>query len=489
MGDGTKRVGVAVAVALLAASGCVNRAAQRQARETEALLSDKVMPVRVQTVAPRDFVETIEVTGSVVAGTEAAVGAKIAGRVVQTLVADGDPVVAGQVLVRLDDSNYRLALRQAEAQVQAARAQLRQALTNAAVGPSRSAAAVAAAEAQLRSAKSQLQKAELGAREEERAQAANNVEAARSAMETARRELERRRKLFEQGAISKQLLEVAENQFQAALSQYENALQAQRIAQNAVRPEDLATAREAVRQAEENLRSAQAAKRLDALLEQQVDAAKSALAAAEAQVALQRQNLEDCAVRAPFSGKVSGRPAQPGVVVGSGSPLVKLVATGGLYFEGEVPERAVPEIRVGMPVEVRFDAIGGRPFLGRIAAVNPTVSTVGRLASVRVELPESGASVKAGMFARGTIRLKTIANAIVVPFPAIVERGGGKVVFVVSDGKAKAVPVRILQVRGLEARVEGLAVGAQLVIQGQERLDDGTSVRIDDGGGASGAGA
>ena len=484
-----KWIGVSAALALLALGGCVNRAAQKQAKETEALLQDKVLPVSVVPVSRTEFVDSIEVTGSVVAGTEASVGAKLPSKVVETLVADGDPVAAGQVLARLDDTNYRLALRQAEAQVQASQAQLRQALTNAAVGPSRSSAAVAAAEAQLRSAKAQLQKAEKGARDEERAQAANNVEAARSGMETARKELERRRRLFEQGAISRQLLDVAENQYQIALSQYENALQAQRIAQSAVRPEDLATAREAVRQAEENLRNAQAAKKLDALLGQQVEAAKSALAAAEAQVALQRQNIEDCVVRAPFAGKVAGRPVQPGTVVGSGTPIVRLVSSEGLYFEGEVPERSSSLIRDGMPVEVRFDALGGRPIQGRISAVNPSVSTVGRLLSVRVELPSGAQGIRAGMFARGTVRLRSVPGSIVIPFPAIVERGGRKVVFVVEDGKAKAVPVRILEVRGLDARVEDIPVGAQLVVKGQDTLDEGSPVRIEAASDESGAGA
>ncbi|MEJ5171322.1 MAG: efflux RND transporter periplasmic adaptor subunit, partial [Fimbriimonadales bacterium] len=194
-------------------------------------------------------------------------------------------------------------------------------------------------------------------------------------------------------------------------------------------------------------------------------------------------------VRAPFSGQVAGRPVQPGTVVGAGSPIVRLVGRGGLYFEGEIPGRAAPLIRVGTPVEVRLDAAVGGPIEGRIAAVNPSVSTVGRLLSVRVELPDGAEGIRAGMFARGTVRLRSVPNAIVVPFPSIVERGGRKVAFVVEDGKAKAVPVRILEVRGLEARVEGLPVGAQLVVKGQDALDEGTPVRIEAETDEAGAGA
>lgn len=460
--------------------GCVNRDAQKQARATEELLANKTVPVEVMTATPTTMQEQLEVTGSISTSDDVTVGAKVGGKITQVFVKEGDSVTAGQPLAQLDTTNAQLALQQAQAQVASAQANLNQAVANATVGPARTASAVAAAQAQLRSAKSQLLKSQNGARPEEKAQAQNNVAAARSAMETAKKDLERKRALYADGAISKQQLDIAENAYQGSLSQYENAIQAQQIIQNAVRPEDLATAQEAVRQAEEGLRTALANKRLDVLLVQQVDSAKAALQAAKAQVSLAKQNIADATVRAPFSGRISGNPAQPGVVVAPGSPVARIVSGSAAYFDGELPESALGKIRAGMPVSVVFDSLSGLTVEGKIASINPTISTVGRLASVRVEIPSGNNQIKPGMFARGQILIRTLPNVIALPSAAVGRRGDERVVFVVEDGKAKKLPVTLGLTSGTKVQVSGVPEGALVIVTGQDSVDEGTPVTIGD---------
>lgn len=459
-------------------TGCVNREAQKQGARTEKIQQDPIIPVRVQPVSTDSIVDSLEITGDLTTSDDVIVGAKVPGKIVAVFKKDGDPVAAGEVIAKQDTINYQLQTRQAQAAVRAAQAQLRQAASNAIVGPSRSSAALSSAQAQLRSVRAQLKKALNGARDEDRVQAQNNVNAAKSNLETVKSNMERMRKLFQDGAISKSQLDAVENQYQAALSQYENSLQAQKVIQNYARPEDLESARESVRQAEEGVRSAQAQKKLDVLLDQQVQAAKANVEAAQAQLALAKQAISDAEIRSPFSGKISGKPAQVGAFVGAGSPIAHIIGVDGAYFEGEVSETALAKIKVGNPVDVTIDAFSGKKLSGTISAISPQGDKVGRLFKVRIQIIGNTEGLQPGMFARGSVIMKTLSGVKVIPKNAIVQRGKESFVFIVNGDKAKMVKV----VEGLSkdgsVQVDGINVGDQLVVSGQDSLSDGSTIRI-----------
>ncbi|HZH98408.1 MAG TPA: efflux RND transporter periplasmic adaptor subunit [Fimbriimonadaceae bacterium] len=466
-------------VAALGVVGCVDRDAQKQAARTAQIVADPTKPVSVATVSSRTLSETVEISGQVATSSDVAVGAKSAGRIVSVYVRDGDPVRTGQVIAVQDTSSQMASIRQAQAQVNSARAALAQARANATIGPSRSTAALRSAEAQLRAARAQLQKVRAGARAEERAQAETNVNAARSNMETARRDAERSRELFSAGAISRQQLERSENAYQAALAQYENAIQGERLTRNASRPEDISAAEEAVRQAEEGVRSARANKELDVLLGSQVDSARAAVSSAEAQLTIARQALEDAQVRAPFAGRISGQPVQPGTVLGPGGVVARIIGPEGTFFEGEVPEGVIARLRMGSPVSVRVQALGEGSLSGRIAAISPSASNVGRLFRVRVQL--SGAEgVRPGMFATGMVQLRQIPGAIVVPSTAIIRRPDETFVYVVEANKAKRVNVVVGLTQGEWTQVQGVSTGQLVVTAGQQALSDGALIKVEE---------
>ncbi len=463
----------------LVATGCVNRAAQEQAKKTEEIVTNPKVSVSVGVVATRSVSETQEITGEVTTSADTQIGAKVGGRVVSVYVKDGDAVVAGGLIAELDGANQRIQVQQAMAQVQAAQSGLSQAMANAAVGPQRTSAAVAQAQAQLRSAKAQLQKALNGARPEERAQSQAAVNAAKSSMETAKKELDRVRTLFSQQVASQQRLEQAENAFNGAQSQYMQALEQQRLIQAGARTEDIASAREAVRQAEEGVRTAQASKKLDVLLFQQVESARANVMAAQSQLALARQSLSDLQIRAPFAGRISGRPVQSGSVVGVGTPVARLIGGDGAYFEGEIPASALPTVQPGSVVRVTVDGLAGQTFEGTVAATSPSASSIGRLFRARIQLAGAGSTIKPGMFARGLVTVRTIKDALVVPTSAITLRGDRSVVFVLNGSKVKLVSVVPgLQTDGVTQVTGDVHVGDQVVTEGQSNLDEGTEVEI-----------
>ena len=462
-------------------TGCRDKAAQEQGKKTQEILQDLTKPVQVQVAAKRVMRETLEVTGEIIAQQDTSVSAKTSGRIAGVYVKDGDSVGAGQVIAQLDTANQMIALQQAQAQVSSATAGLNQARQNARMNPIRSTAALDTARAQLRSARIQLSKARTGARSEERKQAENAVESARSNMETAQREVSRQRALFGEGAISQQKLDQAENAYQQSVNQYKSSIEQLSIVRNATRPEDIASAEEQVRQAEANVRSADAQKRMDSNFGDQVAAAQANLSAALATSRLAQQGISDAAVRAPFAGRIAGRPLQPGTVVASGMPIARLVGLDGIYLEGEAPENAINFVKSGTNAVITLDALPGQTMMGFVAGISPMSTGVGRLYKMRISVDRPGPSVKVGMYARAVVTIRKVEDAVVVPVSAIVRQSGEDVVFVVDNRVAKSVRVKRGLKEGDLVQVEGVSPGQQVVIRGQNDLDDGSKVKIEAG--------
>ncbi|MBC8063257.1 MAG: efflux RND transporter periplasmic adaptor subunit [Chlorobia bacterium] len=487
-----KRFGI-ISMAALAfvGVGCVDRPAQEQAKTTEAIVSDPTVTVTAQPVSIQTLQETLAITGQVTTSSDSQVGAKNSGKIIAVYVKDGDPVSVGQTIAVQDTASLSAQLSQALASVQtaassmqSANAQLSQASQNARIQPTRSASAVRQAEAQLRSARAQLSKSLAGAREEDRVQAEWSVKQAKSSLDKAQKDLDRYTKLVAEGAVAAALLEQYKLNFDTALSNYNAALQRQLALGN--RREDIDIAREAVRQAEEGVRGAKAQQALDINLNEQVQAARAQINAAraqiqsaQAQVTIARQAIADSTIKAPFSGKISGNPVQPGTVVGPGSPVARIVGKEGNYFEGEVPESNIDKIGLGSPVTVSVNALSGVKFAGIVRAISPFGESVGRLFKVRVAFSGDTSTLRPGMYATGEIVLRTIPNAATVPSMAIVKRDGKDVVFVLDGDKAKQVPVTTGLQTGGVIQVTGLTAGQQVVVAGQNALDNGAKIKVD----------
>lgn len=466
-------------VVLIGLGGCVNRQAQQQAKRTEQIVSDPSRPVTVARVGTANLAATLEISGAITTSLDTEIGAKAAGRLAAVYVKDGDRVRTGQIIAIQETTDLSQKVSQASAQVSAARSQLSQASTNARLTPQRSAAAVRSAQAQLRQARAQLQKVRAGARMEERAQLRAQVAAAESAKRTADRDLERKRALYAEGAIARQQVEAAENVSATAASQLESARQALAIAENGARPEDIVAAVQQVSIAEEAVRTARANQSLDAVLNEQVDTARANLAATVAQLRIAQQALADAAIKSPFNGRISGRPAQAGVFANPGTPVARVVGVEGVYFEGDVPETEITKIVPGQRAVISSDAWGGRELSGTVQAVNPMGAEVGRLFKVRVQIDAPPSAVKPGMYARGTIVLRSVPGATVVPGSAVTQRNGKDVLFIVEGGKAKSVVVRLgLRRDPLVQVLEGVRPGQEIVVQGQSTLTDNAAVQI-----------
>lgn len=474
-----------IAVVGVTATGCVDREGQEQAGKVAAIVTDPTTPVEVQMVSSTNVPKVLQLTGQVVTDDDVSVSVKSPGRLTAVYVKEGSVVTAGQVIAVQEGREAQARLSQAIANMNTAASSLKQAQRDASVTPERSAAAIRGSEARVRSAKAALQKAMNGARSEEKAQAKANVDRAKSDLELARKTLERSKRLEKEGAISKAQLEADQNAFDNRQAAYTTAVEQYNLILEATRPEDIEQAREAVRQAEEQLKLDQASQKLDPGAKDRVDSARAQLNAAQDGVRLAQIAIEDLTVRAPMSGKVSGKPLQAGTVVSPGVAVARLIGTNGIFFEAEVPEKDIADIQIGMSVDATIDALGDIALSGSVVSISPLASNLGRLYTVRVSIDETAGRVKPGMFVRGELRLGTISDVFVVPNNVLIRDGQTTSIYLVTEdaGKLKAEKkeVKLLRTDGTAAVIDGLQDGDKIVVKGQSTLFNGAVVVIDDG--------
>ena len=163
--------------------------------------------------------------------------------------------------------------------------------------------------------------------------------------------------------------------------------------------------------------------------------ARGTLKSAEAQLQLAQNALRDAEVTAPLTGIVAKRHVQPGEKVAIEAPVVTIIDLKDLEVQAMVPALDVPELRVGMPVQLNVDGYGERRFQGRVERINPSTEPGTRAILVYVSLPNPDAALKSGMFSTGRIALSASAPAPTLPLAAVRSEAGQSFVWTVDGGK------------------------------------------------------
>lgn len=254
------------------------------------------------------------------------VSARISGYVAQVLVADDQPVKAGQILVRIDDRDYQAHLAQARAALQEADAAVQAGQASLGVAHER----VAAQQAAI-------------------AQAAAQAEGARAEWQRASLDRQRYQGLVHDQAASAQRLESAQSSFAQARAALDAAVAHQR-------QQDLALT---IAHGREQL--AQAA------LEGQV----ARQAQARALLTLADNAQQDTLIRAPIDGVVGQRKVRERQYLAPGLPLLAVVPVQQAYVVANFKETQLQHMRPGQPVTVRVDSYGGQALHGRVASFSP----------------------------------------------------------------------------------------------------------------------
>lgn len=236
------------------------------------------------------------------------------------------------------------------------------------------------------------------------------------------------------------------------------------------------------RDAAQRLYQAGASSRVDAENAQAAYAAAEAqLAAARAQATAASEAAAFTEVRAPISGIVSARGAEPGEAVRPGDPIVTIVNTSTLELAGRAPVDEAGAIRVGQPVIFSLDAFPGREFRGTVARKDPAADPSSRQVGVYVRLPNQSGEITAGQYARGQVSGRRVEGAVVIPSTAVQGAGAETAVFVVEGDHLSRRPVT-LGVRdegaSLVAVTSGLNAGEKVLVRPTATVADGQPVVV-----------
>ncbi len=215
-------------------------------------------------------------------------------------------------------------------------------------------------------------------------------------------------------------------------------------------------------------------------LQSSYQSAEAQLGQARANVALAREQLHDATIRAPFAGRVGERTFDVGDYVRKGDPLFTVTDDDTLQVRFTVPEQYADRVRTGSAMQVQLPGLAGQWFDGTVFFVSPTVDPQNRTMTVKAAVPNQDGRLRPGASADVRLVLERRPRAIVVPEAAIVPEQGRSFVYRVRAGEAERVPVTVgVRSAGRVEIQSGISAGDTVVTAGQQRLSDGSPVRIE----------
>jgi len=389
-------------------------------------------PVRVETAGGAAAGTSIlSATGYVVAHHKIAVGAKVMGRVAWIGVEKGDLVQEGQVLVRLENTEF-------QAQVNQARAN-------------------------LASAEARLQQLRTGSRPQEKMRDKAAVLQAEARLRTAEAEYQRTERLHREGVSSKSELDRALAERDTAAALLEAAKQSSTMTDIGPRPEE-------IRAAEAEVQQTRAA----------LDYAQTQLAATE--------------IKAPVSGTVLERIVERGEMVspsafgGSGArtSVVDLADLTDLQVELDISQTDFSRLKMDQKAEIIPEAYPNLKYTGYIAEIAPEANRAKSTIQVKVKVENPNQQLRPEMNARvnfladnSVSKENNSTGRILVPKQAVVRKDNSSFVFVIKGDRVEQRAIRAGGEVGDDYQVlEGLSGNESVALLGADKLRDGDRVKV-----------
>ncbi|MEH2229746.1 MAG: efflux RND transporter periplasmic adaptor subunit [Nostoc sp.] len=394
-------------------------------------IAQLTVPVAAQTVTLR-----ITASGKVVPVQSVNISPKNPGVLSRLYVEQGDRIQQGQILARMDSAGIEAQRSQYRANLAQSQAQLAQALAGS--RPQE----ITQAKARLAQSQAQLAAAKAGNRPQEIAQSQSQVDAAQARVNYTNEQVKRYEYLYKEGAEKKQLLDQAISDDKSARANLEEAKKRFSLVQSGTRNEEIDQRQAAVNEARAALVLLEDGTRSEEIAQRQ-----AAVASAEAQLKGVQVQLEDTIIRAPLSGIVTQKYAEPGAFVtpttsastSASATSSSIVAVArGLEILAQVPEADLGRIKQGQQVEIVADAYPDRVFKGHVRLIAPEAVVEQGVTSfqVRVALDTGIDKLRSGLNVDLTFLGDRVNNALVLPTVSIVTEKG-KTGVLVPDAKNK----------------------------------------------------
>ncbi len=380
------------------------------------------LKVKSQEIKETRLVETVLATGKVSAPNKEVIYSEVNASVKKIHVKLGQEIKAGQVLMELDIPDAETKVMQAQSA--------------------------------LDDAQARLIKAQAGGKSIELIEAEASFERARRNYQQAQEKMLRNESLFAQGAISKEQLESFQTELSNCASEY--------------------------RRAEAILKSNQMGSGSS------LQALQSAVAAARASLGLAQREASQSKLAATMDGRILSLNVENGDMVNPHAALITIGDLNSLQATADIAEADVAKIKLGQKVTVSSSALAETNYSGKVQEIGLEAHTKTRNQGETTAVPviisiQKNSLLRPGYNVDLKITTAIIAKAVVVPFEAIIEKGGHSCVYLIRDHKAKLqrIETGISDNSSIQIK-SGVKKGDQVIVNPPQELKDGSEVRSND---------
>lgn len=318
-----------------------------------------VIVQRFWLAAPANRTDRIKVSGNIEV-IDVQVSFKIAGRIEERPVDEGQWVNKGQLVARLETADLQQELASRTAEAQAAQGVLDELLAG-----SRD-EEIAAAKAQLERATALMAELDAGTRPQEIAVAEATLARAQAERDRLESEYRRAAQLNEQKMIAVEQFDRARSAFDVGVAQLREAALRLELAKEGPRHEQKDQAREALRQAQAQYDLVKAGPR-----RQVIAVGRARFEQAQAALRLAQTRLEYATLKAPMSGVVVSKNTEPGEYVAPGTPVVTIGDLKNVWLRAYIQERDHVRVKPGQKAQVLTDTYPGKIYEGRVSFISP----------------------------------------------------------------------------------------------------------------------
>jgi len=183
--------------------------------------------------------------------------------------------------------------------------------------------------------------------------------------------------------------------------------------------------------------------------------------------------------RSPITGIINYLYVDTGEFIDTGKPIADIVNIDRIKINVRVPELDIRFVRVGQKTPVKIDAFPERDLIGKVYFVAFKADPATKTFLVRTLIDNPLGDIRPGMIGRVVFVRRVIADALVAPLFALVDKGGERLVFIEKDGLAQSRTVSIGVIVGDRVQItSGLNPGDHLIVKGHTEVEDGMKVSV-----------
>lgn len=216
----------------------------------------------------------------------------------------------------------------------------------------------------------------------------------------------------------------------------------------------------------------------EAISQEEYETALTTLNTTNAEIKVFQARLDKHNIRAPFSGKIGLRNISEGSYLNPGSSIAQLYKINPIKLEFSVPSRHLEKVNVGDEVNFTVDAYEDR-FSGEIYAIEPQIDPQTRSIRIRARAENKDGKLLPGQFARITLILENLPDALLIPTEAVIPELNGKKVFLYKNGRVTSQQITTgIRTENSVQVTEGLKPGDTVITTGILQIRQDMKVNV-----------